>query len=124
MEKLWTKENFKCDRYCGECCKKLLVEISNKDIKSIEKLGYKKDDFIMEDVFNPKRKFLKKQKNGWCVFLEKEKDGKYTCKIHKDRPKICRDYPFFPGTPKKIKSCLPEDLYPNVFFKLPSSNNQ
>ena len=122
MEKLWTKENFKCDRYCGECCKKLLVEISNKDIKSIEKLGYKKDDFIMEDVFNPKRKFLKKQKNGWCVFLEKEKDGKYTCKIHKDRPKVCRDYPFFPETPKEIKSCLPKDLYPNVFFKLPSSN--
>src|SRR3989338_6493312 len=124
MEKLWTKENFKCDRYCGECCKKMLVNVDSKDIKRIERLGYKKNDFVMEDVFDPKRKFLKKQKNGWCGFLEKDKNGKYSCKIHKNRPKICRDYPFFPGTPKKIKSCLPEDLYPNVFFKLPSSNNQ
>ncbi|MBI2134385.1 YkgJ family cysteine cluster protein [Candidatus Woesearchaeota archaeon] len=120
MKPLLTKENFKCDRYCGECCKKMLVAVSNKDIKNIEKLGYKKESFVMKDVFNSKRKFLKKEENGWCVFLEKEKDGKYSCKIHKDRPEVCQKYPFFPGTPKEIKSCLPEDLYPNVFFKMPS----
>ena len=141
MERLWTRENFKCDRYCGECCKKMLVAVSNKDIQRIEKLGYKKENFVMKDVFNlmkikdfqdtgnlrfprAKRKFLKKQENGWCIFLGKEKDGKYTCKIHKHRPEVCQKYPFFPETPKEIKSCLPEDLYPNVFFKIPSSNNQ
>ena len=117
---LWTKENFKCDRYCGECCKKTLVEVSGKDITRIKKSGYNENEFLMKGPFNEKRLFLKKDEKGWCVFLEKDKDGKYTCKIHKDRPEVCRKYPFFPETPKEIKSCRPEDLYPNVFFKFPA----
>lgn len=119
MEKVWTKENFKCDRYCGECCKKTLVDVSSKDITRIKKRGYNENEFLMKYPFNEKRLFLKKDENGWCVFLEKDKDGKYTCKIHKDRPEVCQKYPFFREN-EQIKSCLPENLYPNVFFKLPS----
>ena len=122
MKQLLTKGNFKCDRYCGECCKKTLVAVSKKDIEKIKRVGYNKNEFLMDDPFNEKRFFLKKRQNGWCVFLEKEKDGKYSCKIHKDRPETCQKYPFFGKNPKPIKSCLPEDLYPNVFFKLRSSN--
>jgi len=114
MEKLLTPKNFKCDRFCGECCKKLLVQVGKEEIKKIKNLGYK--DFLFEDPFNKNRFFLKKNENGWCTFLEKNKEGKYSCTIHKNRPKICNKYPFFDKKP--IKSCLPEVLYPNVFFSL------
>ena len=122
MEKLWTKENFKCDRYCGECCKKLIVRVSREDIKKIKKLGYKEEEFLEKDIFYSNKTNLKKNKEG-CIFLKKNKDGKYTCKIRNDRPKTCREYPFFPNIPKEIKSCLPQDLYPNVFFSIPAISN-
>tara|TARA_Y100000031_G_C8086343_1_gene322071 strand:+ start:249 stop:440 length:192 start_codon:yes stop_codon:yes gene_type:complete len=63
MQKLWTKDNFKCNRYCGECCKKLLVGLGKKDIKRIKKIGHTEDDFVMT-LFNKKRLFLKKDKKG------------------------------------------------------------
>ena len=116
MPELFTRKNFKCDRYCGECCKKYLVSLNKKDIKKIKNLGYKEDEFIANDFFDQNHQFLKKQKNGWCIFLEKEKSGKYSCSIHKNRPEICQQYPFFGKNPKPIESCLPQDLYPNVFF--------
>ena len=53
MQKLWTKDNFKCNRYCGECCKKLLVGLGKKDIKRIKKIGHTEDDFVMT-LFNKK----------------------------------------------------------------------
>lgn len=115
MEKLLTPKNFKCDRFCGECCKKLLVQVDNKESENIKKLGYK--DFLFKDPFN-NRFFLKKDEKGWCIFLDKNKEGKYSCRIHKNRPKICKEYPFFDKKP--IKSCLPEVLYPNVFFSFSS----
>ena len=140
METLLTKKTFQCDRYCGECCKKLLVRVSKQDIERIKKLGYKEEHFLLEDPFNimkikdfqdtgnlrfPREKkfFLKKDEKGWCVFLKKSKDGKYSCSIHENRPKICRQYPFF-GKTREIKSCLPEDMHPNVFFSFSSKNNQ
>jgi len=121
MGKLLTAENFKCDRHCGECCKKMLVQVNKEEINRIEKLGHK--DFIFEDHFNESRFFLKKDEKGWCIFLKKEKDGKYACSIYKNRPKICQQYPFF-NKGEKVESCLPEDLYPNVFFKFPAKTRQ
>lgn len=106
-------KNFKCDRYCGECCKKLLVRVSKKEISAIEELGYK--DFDFADPFD-KGFFLKKTEKGWCTFLDKDKNGKYSCKIHKNRPDDCKKYPFF--NKKELESCLPEVLYPNVFFTI------
>lgn len=114
MEPLFKKQNFQCNRYCGECCKRLVVEVTNSEIKSIKSLGYNEEDFLEKDFFGQGKSVLKRGKNG-CIFLKKEEDGKYSCKIYENRPKICRQYPFFNGS--KIKSCLPQDLYPNVFFK-------
>jgi len=124
MTKLWTKENFKCDRYCGECCKKTMVSLSKEDISRIKKLGYKEEYFLFRNYFNSKKDMLKKDKKGWCVFLKKDKNNRYSCKIHKNRPKTCREYPFFGKNPEPIKSCLPQDLYPNVFFSLSPKQNQ
>ncbi|MBL7055674.1 YkgJ family cysteine cluster protein [Candidatus Woesearchaeota archaeon] len=117
MPKLLTKQNFKCDMYCGECCKKLLVDVTKKEIDKIENLNYKKEDFVFLNPFKKSRFFLKKDEKGWCVFLKKDKEGKYSCNIYKDRPKTCKTYPFFKEN-KKIISCLPEKLYPSVFSSL------
>lgn len=118
MEKLWTKDDFKCDRHCGECCKSTLVELNPKDIKRIKKLGYAEDKFITSYPSDEKRLFLKKDGKGWCVFLKQDKKGVYSCSIYNDRPEICQKYPFFTGK-EKIISCLPQDIYPNVFFIMP-----
>ena len=119
MGDMLTKESFQCNRYCGECCKKLVVEVTNLEIKKIKSLGYKGKNFLEKDFFGSGTNVLKRNKDG-CIFLKKEEDGKYSCKIYENRPKICKDYPFFNGD--KIKSCLPQDLYPNVFFKFKGVN--
>jgi Fe-S-cluster containining protein len=120
MKDKFNKENFQCNRYCGECCKKLSVMVSKDDIKNITDLGYKKEDFLDKDLLTINTFILKRDKDG-CFFLKKHKDGKYSCTIHENRPKICRQYPFF-GKKNNIESCLPQDMFPNVDFKLKSSS--
>jgi hypothetical protein len=58
--------------------------LSNKDIESIQELGYEKNDFVKED-----RSWLKlKNKNGRCFFH----NGKI-CLIYSNRPEGCKTYP-------------------------------
>ncbi|MBI2651074.1 YkgJ family cysteine cluster protein [Candidatus Woesearchaeota archaeon] len=116
MIELFKKQNFQCNRYCGECCKKLIVQVSKKEIGKIAALGHKKEEFAAADLIDSKKFVLKKNHDG-CVFLKKHKDGKYSCSIYENRPKICRQYPFFKKN--AVKSCLPSDLYPirNNLFK-------
>ena len=114
MQGIFKKQNFQCNRYCGECCKKLVVEVTPSEIKKIKSLGCKEEDFLVKDFFGEGKNVLKRDKNG-CIFLKKEEYGRYSCKIYENRPKICKDYPFFNGN--GVKSCLPQDMYPNVFFK-------
>ena len=109
-----TLSNFKCDRYCGECCKKTLIPLRKEDISRIKKTGLSEREFVMPDPHIKARKLLKKQENGWCIFLRKTKHGVYNCEMYKNRPWECEQYPFFTHDP--IKSCLPQKLYPNVFF--------
>ena len=101
---------FKCDRRCGECCIKLIVKLSNADIKRIKSLGYDDEDFVETDVFipGPSKYVMKKLDNSWCVFLKKNKKGEYGCKIYNQRPKVCQDYPF-------TKKGLVDDCKPKMF---------
>ena len=117
-ENLFTKESFQCNRYCGECCKKLVVRVNKEDIKNIKKLGYDEGDFLERDLLY-RHKFVLKRNEDGCIFLKEHKDGKYSCSIYENRPKTCQQYPFF-GNKNKVGSCLPEDMFPNVFFKLGS----
>lgn len=84
------QDNFKCDRYCGHCCK-MTVVLDEEDVERLEKKG--KKDFWENDILG--RKMLKHKDDDYCVFHKKEKDGKHTCTVHKDRPDPCRKYPFF-----------------------------
>ena len=112
---MFTKENFQCNKYCGECCRKLAVRVGKEDIKNLRKLGYKEEDFLDRELFYIHKFILKRDKNA-CIFLKNHKDGKYSCTVYKNRPKTCRQYPFF-GKEKAIGSCLPQDMFPNVVFK-------
>ena len=100
-----SKETFRCDRFCGQCCKYLIVDLTRDDIQKIRQLGYQDEDFLTTEIVGPDRgkPILKKTSNG-CVFLEKDKDGMYSCKIHSAKPEICRKYPFI-GI--KIEDCRP-----------------
>jgi len=109
MKEIITSDTFKCNRYCGKCCKQTLVRVSNVDIKKIKSLGYKEEDFITNDLAF-QNKFILKVNDKGCVFLKKHKDGKYSCTIYKNRPKTCQKYPFFRKN-KILKTCFPEDRY-------------
>lgn len=109
MEEILSKENFNCNRRCGKCCKQALVRVSRADIKRIKNSGHQPEEFLMNDLAMQDRLLLKVDEKG-CIFLKKHNDGRYSCTIYKDRPKICRQYPFF-GKENKIKSCFPEKRY-------------
>ena len=108
-----TKEDFECNRYCGRCCKELIIRVNKSEIEKIRKLGYKDEDFLDRDL-RYKHKFILKRNNNMCIFLKRHKDGKYSCIIYNERPKTCRQYPFF-NKNKEIKSCFPEKMYPSAF---------
>jgi len=117
MKDMFTKSSFQCNRYCGKCCKELSVMVSKADINNITKLGHKIDDFLDKKLLSINKYVLKKDMNG-CIFLKQHKDGMYSCGIHNNRPKTCRQYPFFRN--KNVESCLPKDMFPNVSFKFNS----
>ena len=98
----------------------MTVKISNSDISGIKKLGHEEVDFVERDSFlqSQNKKILRKKKNGWCVFLQRNKKGIYSCKIYEHRPEVCRRYPFFKHNIGKVESCLPQ--FVNVQFKKPS----
>src|SRR3989338_3809663 len=89
-----SKETFECDRHCGQCCKKLIVRVNKEEIERIRKQGYEDENFLERDLVY-RNKFVLKRENENCIFLKKHNDGKYSCIIYKNRPKTCRQYPFF-----------------------------
>lgn len=110
-----TRKTFKCTK-CGECCKPI-TKVSEEDIKRIEQLGHRREDFLDIDPFRRESevKDVLKRKNGYCTFLRDNKDKTFDCTIYENRPQVCRDYPFFEGV-EKLKSCIPSELvwYRNV----------
>lgn len=74
-----------CLKYgCCECCKDTKMQLSEEDIRKIEQLGYKRDDFSME--IDGVR--VLKNVNGSCYFLKSD-----MCSIYNSRPVGCRLYP-------------------------------
>ncbi|MCS7185299.1 MAG: YkgJ family cysteine cluster protein, partial [bacterium] len=63
------------------------MQLTNEDIRRIEQLGFKKDQFIEFD----KNGFAKlKNKSGYCIFYDIIKKE---CKIYENRPIGCTLYP-------------------------------
>ncbi|NOY12061.1 MAG: YkgJ family cysteine cluster protein [Archaeoglobi archaeon] len=69
---------------CCECCRDTEMQLSERDIRRIEKLGYSREDFSVEvDGVRVLRNV-----DGSCYFL---KDCR--CEIYEHRPLGCRLYP-------------------------------
>jgi Fe-S-cluster containining protein len=73
---------FKC-MMCGNCCRFRVVPIDKEDVRRLEEAGYK-------DFYVKKGELMMKRVNGKCVFLKEDK-----CTVHKFRPRVCREFPFF-----------------------------
>ena len=82
----------KCTK-CGYCCT-LIVNLSERDIRRIEKQDYNRRDFV-----DPRGNI--KLVDNKCIFIYKEA-GKYLCLVHEHRPNVCR---VFPGLDSDIKDC-------------------
>ncbi len=73
---------FHC-RMCGNCCRFKIVPLTESDIERLEAAGHR--DFYLE-----RGELRMKRANGKCVFLADDR-----CTVHKVRPNVCRDFPFF-----------------------------
>ena len=69
---------------CSKCCYETEMPLSEKDIKRIEKLGYRRDEFSV--VVDGVR--VLKNVDGKCFFLKDDR-----CSIYEHRPLGCRFYP-------------------------------
>ncbi len=101
---------------CYECCKQTEMTLTEEEVKAIEALGFKIEEFIvLEDFWLVLRNIDKH-----CFFL---KDGK--CSIYDVRPKGCRYYPLILDLEKDqiiIDNDCPHVKYVNkeVFHELSS----
>jgi len=82
--KLGFKKNLFACTMCGNCCRLRIIQITEEDIKRMEKEGLK--DFHVKSG----NEYWMRRENGRCVYLKDDK-----CSIHKIRPQICRNFPFF-----------------------------
>ena len=74
-----------CQRYgCVACCLETEMPLTEDDLKRIEKRGYKRAEFTVEEEGETRLK----NGNGVCFFLE---GGR--CMIYEGRPEGCRIYP-------------------------------
>ncbi|TFF97844.1 MAG: YkgJ family cysteine cluster protein [Promethearchaeota archaeon] len=71
---------------CGKCCLDTEMEISNKEVESIEKLGYSRKKFTLIENGYLRLKNIK----GHCYFYNLENRK---CIIYENRPLGCRFYP-------------------------------
>ena len=73
--------------HCGICCTETEMLLSNRDIVTLEKQGFKRNYFAR--ISRQGFAFLKNI-DGYCVFYNREEKR---CKIYNDRPSGCRVYP-------------------------------
>jgi uncharacterized protein len=72
---------------CGVCCTETEMLLCKKDIKSLEKRGFSKSQFVN---FDKNGYALLKNRDGYCFFYDL-KNRK--CSVYQDRPAGCRVYP-------------------------------
>lgn len=69
---------------CSKCCIETQMELSEDDIRRLERLGYKRDDFAVCENGSCRLRNV----NGRCYFL-----GENGCRVYEHRPLGCRIYP-------------------------------
>ena len=79
---------------CGSCCRNFAyVRLAQSDIKGLENFtGLKPEEFTSKIDRSGKKRFMKLQKNGDCIFLNLT-NGLYSCSVYEARSVTCRGYP-------------------------------
>lgn len=93
---------------CAECCHETEMPLLNADIKRLESLGHKREDFAVVNLDHGFAMLKNTEptdgSRAHCVFLKENQ-----CSIYADRPEGCRFYPivYEPGKrgPVKDKDC-------------------
>jgi len=71
--------------FCGLCCFETEMPLSEDDVRRLEGMGYRKEDFsIVVDGIRRLRNI-----NGRCFFLSSDN----RCTVYGERPEGCRLYP-------------------------------
>ncbi|MDR1338051.1 MAG: YkgJ family cysteine cluster protein [Rickettsiales bacterium] len=97
------QRKFKCNR-CGECCgvplffpeigdDKIVVRLSEKyDMKFVEIRIPKIGAARIPETSNEQMQLVSEGKlpRAVCPFVEKDENGKASCRIYEDRPVICK----------------------------------
>ena len=106
-------QTFVCHRGCGYCCTNIVV-LTKQDIARIKKMGFQEKDFIETDSLGRKRLKRDKYEDAFCHFFAWKKGSKdiggkeAVCTIYKNRPEVCRKYPFFEDA---VGECCPPKLF-------------
>jgi hypothetical protein len=69
---------------CVACCLQTEMPLTEDDVKRIEKLGFKRTEFIFEAGEETRLRNV----NRTCFFLKDER-----CSVYEERPEGCRIYP-------------------------------
>ncbi len=93
-------EEFTCRR-CGNCCKgDGIVNLLEEDIRAAAKyLQITRDNFLQSYTTvneSGERWLIDKFVAGeqWCVFLERDEQCAYRCRIQQAKPEQCTHFPF------------------------------
>lgn len=72
---------------CGKCCEETEMELSRRDVKRLEKRGFRRSEFTVKS-----RDGITRLGNigRWCYFYN-HIDNR--CRVYKDRPLGCYLYP-------------------------------
>jgi hypothetical protein len=97
------KSHFECKR-CGNCCKgeglvKIdavkaqqiadLLEMPLKKFLKTFAVKYGRSQWILKDRFEA----TPRGREQWCIFLERDPDGLYKCRINAAKPAQCAGFP-------------------------------
>lgn len=81
---------------CGICCRRYQPRIDLVEAKTIaDSLGITWHDFAanyLDSRYFGEERFLLRQQNGACIFLQQIDEKIATCKIHPFKPSACRDW--------------------------------
>jgi len=114
---------FECNG-CGRCCKYWKIALNIKDIKTLQRLGFKIKDFVGLDVENP----ILKMKKGKCIFLDKNDKCIIQKKFgHDSKPDVCKSFPHNEavcGNPKfSEKKNTAKHYKRDIFFRISKKEN-
>ena len=84
------KDGFPCEM-CGRCCHQPNIVVRPEEVDPLARAaGIPLQEFISDYIIRTSDGRLLFSKTDPCVFL----GGDNRCKVWKDRPEICRDFPY------------------------------